>query len=731
MRMNPVAAMTAILIPFVLVGCSGAPAGPDDALHDPGGRDGGEEAAAPDVPPGPDASRDTGNEVPGEDAAGDESSLQDANLPPRICRAGTAWSDGTRAFANVTGGESPASNLRALGVAGVRLGAADFDGDGRPDLTVRGYTVARDDWSEGGVRYTWLLRNLGEMRFDDVTRSSGFLAVREGEGGRVAHAVAFGDVDNDGHLDAFTGVTLSPDPAAADTGDRPEVVLGNGDGTFRLTASVALPPASEDWRPNVMGASLTDFDADGNLDLWIGYGVGPGHYPEQDRLYRGNGAGGFTDVTESVGLKTQPWILSRHIEEGQAHRNDYGATACDLNDDGLPELLVSGYGRYFNGLWQAGREDGTVVFTDRSMSSGFAADDDVDWTTNLNAQCFCKLVRDGKVPAEQVSEEGRSACDDVPAPPTFFSCTSTSGLRWNHATDRKPYRLGGNTFTTLCADIDDDGRMDLVNFEIVHWDVGDTSDPATILFSDGDPANPTFRRPGNEALGLARDWARIDWNAGDMTGAVFDFDNDGRKDLLIGSSDYPGTRAFLFRQRDDGTFAAVPTDLGIDHRRAHGVAVADFDGDGDLDVALGHGRSRCEPAEKCYETAEVHLFRNEIGQDGNWLRIDLAGGEGTNRAAIGARVEVTAGGRTQVQEVGGGYGHLSIQHELTLHFGLGTACDVERVVVRWPDRDRTVQQFEAVRGNYRVRIVQGAPDPEYLDAPRTCTMHRVSNPGGS
>lgn len=717
-------AFLAFLVTLHIAGCGAARSVPADVPVDvPSGDPGvSQDIPAADVPE-VDVSRDTTDpeDVPDAADAADAPDAADAGtdpgLPPRICRAGTAWAPGARAFANVTAGEAPASNLRALGVAGVRLGAVDWDGDGRPDLAVRGYAMARDDWSEGGARYTWLLRNQGDLQFRDATRDSGFLAVREGEGGRVAHAVVFGDVDNDGDLDAFTGITMDPNPAGADTGDRFEIVLNQGDGTFRLTDTIALPAVSPKWRPPLMGASFTDFDADGNLDLWIGYGFGPDGTPEQDRLYRGDGTGRFEEVTESVGLKTQPWFIISHYEQGLSHRGDYGSTACDLNDDGLPELLSSGYGRYFNGLWQAGRDgDGGVVFADRSFASGFASDERVDWTTNLNARCFCKLVRDGKVPDAEVSDEGKAACDGVPAPPSYFSCTSANALRWRHAEDRKPYRLGGNTFTTLCADIDDDGHMDLVNFEIVHWDVGDTSDPTEVLLNNGE-ADPTFRRPGNAAMGLVRDWGRIDWNAGDMTGAVLDFDNDGRKDLLIASSDYPGTRAFLYRQQADGTFVEVPAGVGIDHRRAHGVAVADFDGDGDVDVALGHGRSRCEPAENCYETAEVHLFRNEIGQDGNWLRVALAGGAGTNRAAIGARVEVTAGGRTQVQEIGGGYGHLAIQHDLVLHFGLGESCDVERVVVRWPDRDRTTQEFRDVRANYRILLTQGRPDPQYLDAP--------------
>jgi len=262
--------------------------------------------------------------------------------------------------------------------------------------------------------------------------------------------------------------------------------------------------------------------------------------------------------------------------------------------------------------------------------------------------------------------------------------------------------------------MDNDGDMDLVNFEIVHWDVGDSSDPTELLVNDGGPT-PHFVRPGNEATGLVRTFDNhIDWNAGDMTGALFDFDNDGRTDILIASSDYPYTRAFLFHQKADGTFEEVTPDKGIAHPRAHGVAVADFDGDGDLDVALGHGLARCQGDSSCYPTHEVHLFRNEIGQDANSLRIALVGGPGSNRAAIGARVRVTAGGVTQTKDVGGGYGHFGIQHELVLTFGLGPVCDVEQVEVRWPDKAGTTEVWKGIRANYTIRLRQGDPDVEYL-----------------
>ncbi len=74
------------------------------------------------------------------------------------------------------------------------------------------------------------------------------------------------------------------------------------------------------------------------------------------------------------------------------------------------------------------------------------------------------------------------------------------------------------------------------------------------------------------------------------------------------------------------------------------------------------------------------------------------------RSAIGARVRVTAGGVTQTQEVGGGYGHYGAQNERVLHFGLGSAC-VAKVSVRWPDAALTEQTF-VVHAGQRVRVVQ-------------------------
>ena len=147
------------------------------------------------------------------------------------------------------------------------------------------------------------------------------------------------------------------------------------------------------------------------------------------------------------------------------------------------------------------------------------------------------------------------------------------------------------------------------------------------------------------------------------------------------------------------------------------MAVADFDRDGDLDIIVGHSRARCDAnaPNNCYPTAQVRFFENVVGQNNNWIQLDLVGGPNTNRAAIGARVTVRTAEAVTAQEVGGGYGHFGAQRERVLHFGLGAACEA-RVTIRWPDRDQTTQVLQLGAG-HRYRVTQGGtveavPRPE-------------------
>jgi len=605
-----------------------------------------------------------------------------APLPAAQCTDGTRWSAGTPAFREVTG------EWGLSGVLGVRLNVTDIDGDGSADLVVRRGGPRPDDFGPDGTRRTWLLRNTGSG-FEDVSESSGLLQMRAPlpNTGRPVEIVAFGDVDNDGDLDAYLGLNTTNDEHSLS--ETSEIMLNDGTGQFTFAPGGAARNTERFDVP--AGASFVDYDRDGNLDLWV-----PQHNFTnasdtvvfmQDRLYRGDGAGGFADVTDAVGLTTVQWTSISDLNTARSHSRAWGSLARDLDGDGTPELMAPSYGRSPNHLWQGVRaSDGTVQFQNRSVESGYAFDDDLEWESNQFARCYCQSNR---------SAEG---CADV-GPPAI-GCSS---LNWQHAQDREPFRLGGNSGATSAGDVDGDGDLDLFQGEIRHWWAGAGSDGSELLVNEG---ALSFSRPGDEAMGMAVPHSGASWDEGHMTNALFDFDNDGRLDVYVGASDYAGNRGLLYHQSGEMSFTEVPTTDFFEHNRSHGVVVADFDRDGDVDVVVGHSRSRCDAAlpNDCYETPQVRMFEN-VMPAGNWLQLELVGGEGSNRAAIGAQVTVSADGRTQLLEVDGGHGHYGSQSDLVLHAGLGGACEAE-VTVRWPDAELSTETFTLPAG-HRIRLVQG------------------------
>ncbi len=583
---------------------------------------------------------------------------QEDTALPAVCKDGSVWSAGEQAFTEGTADWG----LDTIAPIGVRVSAVDFDGDGWADLAVRNNMGGGSDEAP----QHWLLRNDQQGGFEDVSEGSGLRALSQGGATWV-----FGDVDNDGDLDIYIGVD-----STTVTGSVSQLLLNNGDGTFAQGPSgdIALPGD----RP--YGAAFADVDLDGNLDLFVAqYGSA------QDRLYQGDGAGGFVDVTAASGLSTQAWSSISVLNNGEAHSNAWAAAACDLNGDGAPELLASSYGRAPNHLWL----NSGGSFANQSVASGYAYDDRMDWSDNQSAMCWCSLHPDD------------ADCAGVPGP-TLISCSSDGdAFRWNHDYDREPFRLGGNSGGTSCGDVDNDGHLDLLTSEIVHWDVGGSSDPSELLMNTGD-AQVVFERPGREAMGLTRSYDIADWNEGDITGGMLDFDADGYLDVWIGSSDYPGTRGLLYHNLGDRSFEAVPVDVGIDHMRSHGSAVADFDHDGDLDMVVGHSRSRCD--DDCYETGAVRLFINQSA-DVNSVSLRLEGADGSNTAAIGARVEIQTASTTQTRVVDGGHGQWGQQDDLTVFAGLGSDCTAT-VTVTWPDAAQTQQTVE-LGGGYRYSLKQG------------------------
>jgi len=590
------------------------------------------------------------------------------------------------------------TGLRGLGVVGIRVSTADINGDLYPDLLTRGMGLVgkREDFAVG-TRQTFVLRNdlKANGTFADVTEQSGLLQTRDGQNGRQAQVLVLGDADNDGDDDAFAGLYLGSPDQDKFAGDSSELMLADGAGKFALTE--ASPWAQSALRGGLTAASWVDYDRDGKLDLWLGYNAfGGASLP--DRLLRGNGDGTFADVTAQEGLLTKSRTLA-NLRAGTAHYSTWGTAACDLDNNGEAELLSVSYGRYFNAAWFPGFLEGSSRYTNLNFATHLAQDSNNDWCSNWNAQCYC---------ADNPTAEDCEQCGAPEVNCKQLKAAFGGTYRWNHSTDREAWRLGGNTGTIVCADLDADGDLDLVESTIVHPDVGPSSDPSRIVRNDGgSPPDFVHLLVSDSGVGHSGED-----DTGDITAAVLDFDNDGRLDILLVGSEYPGTRAKLYHQLPDGKFADVTEAVGLDHPHASGAAVADFDRDGDLDIAMGHSRSRCSSSPKeCWPTEEVHFWRNDVGNQRNWLQLKLIGTGGSNRSAIGARVTVQTAQRTQTFEVSGGHGHFGVQHDLVVHAGLGDACEAT-VTVRWPDAAGSTQTWRLGAGRLHV-LTQGEAEPGY------------------
>ena len=587
-------------------------------------------------------------------------------VPPAVCRE--VGTPAAPAFADITAEVGwPATDPNSP--VGTLLQSADLDGDGYPDLITSGPLQDRRQMFMNRPDPTDASRRV----FQDVTETAGLTMMRDGVANRRWGSTLLGDVDNDGDVDAVVFMRTDDDKPGFGPND---VFLNDGSGNFTLAPSSEFN-AEPIWASS---ASFFDYNRDGVLDIIVGApGQWPGQIPQTYHLYRGNGDGTFTDVAYDVGLADEaPNMLS--------------TTVCDLDDDGDDDILMGVYGRAPNQVWlNAG---GT--FTEHGVELGLAYDDGLDYSDNDSYRCYC--------------EANAGACSPAP-PPSSGQCP---GRGWRPGVDDKPPRLGGNTFGIACGDVDNDGDRDVMTADLRHGDVGSSSDESELVLNGLVPGGQLtkFTRPGPAATGISRTVKGIYWNQGDMGPVFVDVDNDGRKDVYLTSSDYPGTHNWMWQQQADGKFVDVTDSTGTGQRSGQGVAFVDLERDGDLDLIAGTSTFRSSAP-----TANIHVYRNEGGHQANWTQIRLVGLGGAghaNRSGIGARVRVTAGGVTQTQELQVGYANTIIENDLVLTFGLGAACEIDQIEVRWPDAASTVTVYSRPRANYRLELREGDPKVHYL-----------------
>ena len=241
------------------------------------------------------------------------------------------------------------------------------------------------------------------------------------------------------------------------------------------------------------------------------------------------------------------------------------------------------------------------------------------------------------------------------------------------------------------GDIDHDGKLDIfvTNF---------TEEPDTL-----------YRNLGTQGF------ADISWNAGiaqptypyvGWGTAFFDMDNDGWDDIFVANGHvYPQMDQVkggvpyrqplqLLRNKRDKTFQDVTALSGLDKlplQSRRGAAFGDVNNDGKVDVLL---MNVGEPPT---------LLLNRTESSNHAVLFKLVGSK-SNKAAIGARVTVTAGDLTQFREVRAGASYLS-QNDLRLHFGLGAQTSMNAVEVAWPSGIK--ERYSDLPGDTIYTIVEG------------------------
>jgi enediyne biosynthesis protein E4 len=406
-----------------------------------------------------------------------------------------------------------------------------------------------------------------------------------------------------------------------------------------------------------MGAAAADYDNDGHIDLFVP-GVG------KNILYRNRGDGTFEDVTAKAGIKNDSWSVD-------------GAW-FDYDNDGLLDLFVVNYvqwspafdafcgnsagnirvychPRFFKGLPnRLYHNQGDGTFKDVSAESGIAS-------------------HVGKGMSAAIADYDHDGFLDV-----FVTNDKLPNFLFRNLRNGHFEEVAFQTGVALL-----DSGSEISNMGADFRDVNNDGLPDIATTALSGETFPLFRNQGHGHFtdaGYASRLSRLSriysgWGIG-----VFDFDNDGWKDIFTTNSHVNDrVEAFeateykqhnsIFLNKGNGTFSDVSAGAGdgFSVKRAHrGCAFADFNNDGKIDVvvsALG------QPAE---------LWKNISPAGNTWLTLRLTGTK-SNRDGIGAEIRIG----DQYNHMTTAVGYASSSHS-GVHFGTGKQKQVDRIEIRWP-----------------------------------------------
>jgi enediyne biosynthesis protein E4 len=495
------------------------------------------------------------------------------------------------------------------------------------------------------------------------------------------------------------------------------------------------------------GGGFIDYNGDGFLDIYlVCYSQTPqpgGASKLKDVLYRNNGDGTFTDVTESAGISNS--------------MRGMGLTVGDFNNDGWPDIYITGFGA--SKLY---RNNGNGTFTDVTAQAGV---NNNQWGTSA---AFFDYDNDGFLDLYVCNYV---TYDEKNLPCTFFEDKPYCLIKdFKGSSSRLFHNNGDGTFTdvsekakianpkgkglgVVALDYDNDGRMDIFQandsaanflyhnngdgtFSEVALEAGVAFDPngnarggmgvdAEDLDGDGylELFVANFSGETNALFHNDRDGLFTETTNKLGLGAVslpmsgfgarfFDYNNDGLMDLFVlnGHPFEPINKIFrettyaeppfLFENTGQG-FRNVAPEHGAALKKLYagrGLAVGDFDNDGDSDLLL---MNVGEPPV---------LLRNDGGNRNHWLGIKLIGTR-SNRDGVGAKVTVLVGGTRRTKQRLGGTSYCSASDQRLL-FGLGAITKLTEIQVRWPSGQLSV--LKDVSANQYLTIKEPAPNAKPL-----------------
>jgi enediyne biosynthesis protein E4 len=520
--------------------------------------------------------------------------------------------------------------------------------------------------------------------FTDVTEKAGitFKHTSSPEKKYIVESMSGGlaliDYDNDGHQDLYLVNSLTADMVKTNEKTRSALYRNNGNGTFTDVTDKA-GVADIGWG---MGVAVGDYDNDGFDDIYVTC-LGPNH------LLRNTGKGTFVDVTQSAGVSDPRWST--------------GASFVDYDNDGKLDLFVSNYVDFdVNNLPEFGKgrrcqfkgipvqcgprglkgagdtlyhNNGNGTFTDVSKKAGVS---DPDGYYGMAVICS-DFDADGLVDIFVANDSTPNFLYRNNGDGTFKDIGFPSGTAVNENGSEQ-----GSMGVTL-GDYDHDGRLDLF---VTNFD----DENNTLYHNEG---KGSFTDVSFSAKVAAVSLPYVGWGT-----KFFDYDSDGWVDLLVVNGHvYPQLPTYkqrnLMHHNDrDGTFSEVGEQLGppfAEKRTGRGAVFGDLDNDGDVDIVINN------------LDGSPQLLRNDGGNTNNSVLIKVIGVK-SNRSGIGARVTIVSGDLKQVEEVYSGGTYIS-QNDLRLHFGVEKRTKVDSIEVRWPSG--VVDKVTGVNVNKVLTIKEG------------------------